>query len=63
MPVGIAHHREITDNTTNINRRLDQNVLLPGELGDAIDFVAPVALEAEVVEPRLHFILDNHQHE
>src|SRR5256885_16034911 len=63
MPVGVAHHRKVSHNTANIHRRLNQNILLPRQLGNPIDFFPAVALEPEVIEPGFHFILDDHQNE
>ena len=63
MPVRIAHHRKISHNTAYIHRRLNQNILLTSQLGNSINFFTRVALETEVIEPGLHFILDDHQNE
>jgi hypothetical protein len=59
VTVGIAHHCEISNDTAQIDRRLNQNVLLAGELRDPIDFFARVALKTEMIQTRLYFILQN----
>src|SRR5437016_14461470 len=57
VPVGIAHHREVTHHAARVQRLLNQYVLLPGAPGEAIDFGARVALEPKVIETGFHFIL------
>jgi hypothetical protein len=63
MPVGIAHHREVTDNATHINRRFNQNVLSTGEFGDAINLCTRVALKTKVIKTRFYFVLHDYQNE
>src|SRR6266481_2235962 len=63
MPVGITHHRKVTDNTAYIHRWPNQNVLLTCLLGNPINFFAAVALETEVIEAGFHFILHDDQDE
>ena len=58
VPVRIAHHREVADDAADIDRRLDQNVLLAGKFRNAIDFSPRVALKSEVVEAGFHFVLN-----
>ena len=62
MPVRVAHHRKVTHHTTSIYRRLHQDVLLTGLFDDSINFLLRVTLKPKVIEPRLHFILNDHQH-
>src|SRR5205807_2944040 len=61
--VRIAHHREVTHNSANIDRRFNQNVLLAREFGDSIDFLARVALKAEMIEAGLNLLLNDHENE
>jgi hypothetical protein len=63
VSIGIAHHRKVSHDAAHIHRWLNQNVLLTRLLGNAIDFFATVALKAEMIQPRLHFVLDDHQNE
>ena len=49
VPVGIAHHGEVADDTADIDGRLDQDVPLLCQLGDAIYFSARVALKSEMI--------------
>ena len=63
VSIRIAHHREVTNDTAYIHRRLDQNVLLPSKLGNPIDFFPRITLKSEVIQTRLHFILDDDQNE
>jgi hypothetical protein len=59
MSIGIAHHREVTDHTTDVHGRLDENVSFASKLRDSVDFLARFALKSEVIETGLHFILHN----
>jgi hypothetical protein len=63
MPVGIAHHCKVSHDAANIHGRLNQNILLSRQLSNPIDFFATVALESEVIQAGLHFILDDDQDE
>lgn len=61
MPIGIANHHEVADDAANICGWLDQDVFLLCELGNAINLRARIALETEMIEAELHFILDYDQ--
>src|SRR5437870_13759109 len=63
MSVRVAHHRKVTDDTAYIHRWLNQNILLPRQLGNSIDLFATVTLKPEVIQPGLHFILHDDQNE
>ena len=63
MPIRIAHHRKVANDTAYIHRRLNQNTLLPRQLSNPIDFFATVALKSEVIEAGFDFILNDHQNE
>ena len=63
MSVRIAHHREVTHDAANVHRRLDENVLLPRQFSDAIDFCARLALKSEMIEAGFHLILHHDQDE
>ena len=63
VSVRIAHHREISNDTSGVQRFLNQSVLLSCERGDAIDFFTRVALKPEMIETGFHFILDDYQNE
>lgn len=63
MPVRIAHGRKVPDDATDISWRLNQNILCPRQLRDPINFLARVALKSEVIEPGLHFVLHDYEHE
>ena len=63
MPVRIAHHRKVTHHAAHIHRWLNQNILLPRVLGNAIDFLPAIALEAEMIQKGFHFILNYDQDE
>ena len=63
MPVRISHHGEVTHHTTGIYRRLHEDVLLPRLFDDPINFFPTVALEPEMIETRLNFILHDDQNE
>ena len=49
------------DDATGVQRRLHQNVLPAGEFSDPINFFPAVTLKPEVIQTRLHLILDNDQ--
>ena len=63
VPIRIAHHHEISHDPAEISWRLNQNVLLLSECRNPIDFLTRVALKSEVIEPRLHFVLHDDEHE
>ena len=63
MSIGIAHHRKVTDDTANVHRWLNQNILFARQLSNSINFFATVALKPEVIEPGLNFVLYNNQNE
>ena len=63
MPIRIAHHCEVADHTTNVRRRLDENILFTRQFGDAINFCARVALKAKMIETRFYFVLHYDQNE
>ena len=63
MSVRIAHHCEVTHDSANVHRRLDENVLLPRHFSNAIDFFARVALKSEMIEAGFYFILHHDQDE
>ena len=63
MTVRITHHGEVTYDSANIHRRLDEDVLLPRQFGDAIDFFTRLALKSEMIETRFYFILHDDQDE
>src|SRR5204863_9749014 len=49
IPIRIAHHRKVPDDSAYIHRRLNQNILLTCQLSNPIDFFATVALKSEVI--------------
>jgi hypothetical protein len=61
VSIRIANHSEVTDDATEIGGRLNQDVLSARTLSDVIDFFTGIALEAEVIEAKFDFVLDNHQ--
>jgi len=63
MPIRIAYHCEITDDTAQIDRWLNQDVPSSRKFGDAIDFVPRIALKSKVIELCLDFILNYHKDE
>ena len=63
MAIWIAHHCKVTHDTTNIHRRLNQNILSSRELGNSIHFFPTVALKTEMIQAGLHFILHDDQNE
>ncbi len=63
MPVRISNHRKVTHHATDIHGQLNQNILLPGLRGYAIDFFATIALKAEVIQTGFNFILNDDQNE
>ena len=63
MSVGIAYHSEVTDNATDIYRCFHQNILLPRQFGNSINFFTRIALKAEVIETGFYFILHDDQNE
>ena len=63
MPVRIAHDREVTDDSADIDWRLDQNVLLAREFRNPINFFTRLTLKTEVIKARFYFVLNNNQDE
>jgi len=63
VTIRISHHRKVTYHAANIHGRLNQNILLPRFLSDAIDFFGAVTLKAEVIETGFDFILNDYQDE
>lgn len=63
MSIRIAHQGEVTNDAANVDRRLDENVLLPRQFSDAIDFFARLALKSEMIEAGFYFILHHDQDE
>ena len=61
MAIGIADHREVTDDSADVDRRLYKNVSLTRKIRDSIDFCPGFALKAKVIEAGFHLVLHNYQ--
>lgn len=63
VPIGIAHHNEISDDTADISWFFHQNVLCSRQRSNAVNILARFTLKSKMIEARLHFILDDDERE